>query len=88
MWASQVQGSLSFVLRERFSIKELTADLPITLLANMGRGDPNGDAHSHDSTGKKPMGCQRTSGESASTSSLQKFADSCVPGWATTHSVM
>lgn len=53
-----LQWGAYFVLREHFSIKELTADLLMTLSANMGRGDPNGDAYFHGSTGKKPMGCQ------------------------------
>ena len=73
-----LQWGAYFVLRERFSIKELTADLLMTLSANMGRGDPNGDAYFHGSTGKKPMGCQWTSGESASTRSLQEFAEIAV----------
>lgn len=40
-----------FALRQHSSIKEMTADLLITLLANMG-GDPNSDSHFHGSTGK------------------------------------
>ena len=84
-----LQWGAYFVLGEHFSIKELTADLLITLLANMGRGDPNGDAHFRGSTGKKTYGTSMNIWRVSQHKQPRGICrDSCVPGWATTHSMM
>ena len=50
------QCGIYFALRQHISIKELTADLFITLLANMGVGDPNGESHFRGSIQKNLCG--------------------------------